>query len=870
MQFANILGVLAASLFFTAAAAQAQPQSSAQQRCITAVNEAAAKVAKLQGKENYGCLRLATAASMATDGDTCMRADLRSRIAKARSKVLITAGQTCASGPDFGFTDVDTITDAAVDQDIALVGDFFSDDLASGALLSDSNRDGARCQTTALRAADGAMKAKLKAFGKCLKLGLKQGTIVEADDIAGCIGVAGGHITASAGKTLDKLAKAVTDKCAGQTASAAFAGSCASSANTATLSSCLQTAVECRFCTMTADMFSLDFDCDGFDDGIVNGSCGSGISVSTTTTVPFDTVCGNDADEAIAAEFDLLVEATNCTFDCLFDGDLPGCVGTCVSGATGLSPDCALCYGQSSQCGIGACTVECAADQSAPECTACLDVNCIPAFDVCSGVPIIVTTTLFVSTTTTTTTTLDTVTTTTTSAPTTTTTLPLAGFCTGEADTIIRETADVDDATRTCTFSCLSAPDVAVCIGACVATETGLTSDCALCYGESAECGIMNCAALCAADPNGEPCLSCVQANCSAAQNACIGTPPTTTTTLDTTTTTSTTTTIDTTTTTLPAVTGACTNATDDVVHENFVLLDEAVTCTIACLSDPSRESCIQGCLVTSTGATAECSGCYAASSECGLQNCAGQCAIDQSAPPCLACLDTHCFEAFDDCTGFGDPPLPASCSNVTQDGDETDVDCGGTCSACVIGQGCSVVSDCVSGECVGGACSAPTTALAFGSCANGYIDPFSDVDALDLGAFGTGADDGYVVTLPSTTDVFLQLTNQEGSTAIVQAALVSTAGDATSTAAGLATGAVIAGQNGTAGPANVPAGTYYLYVDADTADTFGPYDVCLLAAPTVELGSCVSASVGNGDGNDVELAGVGGDKGFRFVSPSS
>jgi hypothetical protein len=44
----------------------------------------------------------------------------------------------------------------------------------------------------------------------------------------------------------------------------------------------------------------------------------------------------------------------------------------------------------------------------------------------------------------------------------------------------------------------------------------------------------------------------------------------------------------------------------------------------------------------------------------------------------------------------------------MVQDGNETDVDCGGgTCPACAIGKHCKVDGDCASGGCIGGACAA-------------------------------------------------------------------------------------------------------------------------------------------------------------------
>ena len=51
---------------------------------------------------------------------------------------------------------------------------------------------------------------------------------------------------------------------------------------------------------------------------------------------------------------------------------------------------------------------------------------------------------------------------------------------------------------------------------------------------------------------------------------------------------------------------------------------------------------------------------------------------------------------------------IAAHCGNAKKDGDETGVDCGGTCSPCKDGSGCKVAPDCESHVCTGGACLAP------------------------------------------------------------------------------------------------------------------------------------------------------------------
>lgn len=62
-------------------------------------------------------------------------------------------------------------------------------------------------------------------------------------------------------------------------------------------------------------------------------------------------------------------------------------------------------------------------------------------------------------------------------------------------------------------------------------------------------------------------------------------------------------------------------------------------------------------------------------------------------------------------------------CRDRVQDGDETDVDCGGSCQACAAATSCSVPADCQSGACTDGTCGAA-------SCTNGRRDGYeSDVD---------------------------------------------------------------------------------------------------------------------------------------------
>jgi len=89
-------------------------------------------------------------------------------------------------------------------------------------------------------------------------------------------------------------------------------------------------------------------------------------------------------------------------------------------------------------------------------------------------------------------------------------------------------------------------------------------------------------------------------------------------------------------------------------------------------------------------------------------------------------------------------------CSNSVQDGDETDVDCGGSCPGCEVGQTCSVHQDCLSNFCADGVCAATEDADGDGlldevETNTGVFNGVNDTgtDPLNPDTDGDGIDDG-------------------------------------------------------------------------------------------------------------------------------
>jgi Sulfatase-modifying factor enzyme 1 len=99
---------------------------------------------------------------------------------------------------------------------------------------------------------------------------------------------------------------------------------------------------------------------------------------------------------------------------------------------------------------------------------------------------------------------------------------------------------------------------------------------------------------------------------------------------------------------------------------------------------------------------------------------------VDCGGPVCQPCADNKMCQIGTDCadkvcTGAGSGVegtcSAPSCSDGVQNGQETDVDCGGpTCTPCTNGEACLKNTDCASGSCMGKLCVAA-------SCSDGILD---------------------------------------------------------------------------------------------------------------------------------------------------
>jgi cysteine-rich repeat protein len=270
------LGMLVMAAVLAAAPARAQV-SSGDAACIRAFNQAVADVAKAQGKAVSRCLKMFASGALTVPPESCMLADPTGRLARAAAKAVTKVDVACAGGlPDFGVSVLDEAVGHAAVGEIRLLRGAIGPSLDTGLVPRADEADcQARAGATLLACAD----ARRKAFTKCQKSGLSQGSITSAGSLADvCLGVGestqpdpGGKLAA---RCAFKLGQTVAQHCAGVDLAEVFPTCDTTSA--ATLASCLDGESGCQLCQLLNEVDGLARDCDAFDDGdAANGTCGA-------------------------------------------------------------------------------------------------------------------------------------------------------------------------------------------------------------------------------------------------------------------------------------------------------------------------------------------------------------------------------------------------------------------------------------------------------------------------------------------------------------------------------------------------------------------------------------------------------------------
>jgi hypothetical protein len=104
-------------------------------------------------------------------------------------------------------------------------------------------------------------------------------------------------------------------------------------------------------------------------------------SSSESGGAPLVDACLGEADQAILARIDIEMIANGCGTSNV--GDVEGAVA-CVEEQSGISSDCASCFGLTIGCVFDQCLPACF-DATSVECLDCRTTNCDPPFLECSG-----------------------------------------------------------------------------------------------------------------------------------------------------------------------------------------------------------------------------------------------------------------------------------------------------------------------------------------------------------------------------------------------------------------------------------------------------------------------------------------------------
>jgi hypothetical protein len=122
-----------------------------------------------------------------------------------------------------------------------------------------------------------------------------------------------------------------------------------------------------------------------------------------------------------------------------------------------------------------------------------------------------------------------------------------------------------------------------------------------------------------------------------------------------------------------------------------------------------------------------------------------------------LSCLPTCHFDTSKCVTNSTVLELNSSCYDTQKDGDETDVDCGGTCFPCLDGKACAIGNDCQSLNCQAGTCAGANCQDGVKNGLETDVDCGADCPKCDLGK-GCGLDSDCTSTFCNPTTLLCSL----------------------------------------------------------------------------------------------------------------
>lgn len=279
--------------------AAVSPAWASREGCPRAVVEALRTTERLALQQVSACLDRHASDRALHGGDVgaCVTADPAQRVARMTTRLAAVSSSRCGSGPDPAYDPFDTyaardVTRAAgvgAVQGARLARALFADlDTSLATFATDERR--ARCQLAGWRAAARCTTARLDAFHACVAAGLRgqtpPGPILRSTDIASrCLDAPGqpdprGAIAAACGGGRIGIAATLRQGCQDDVTTAAFPG-CSAATSADEMAECIRRASACRVCESINEGAETGINCDRFDDGRDDGSCGCGDGILT-------------------------------------------------------------------------------------------------------------------------------------------------------------------------------------------------------------------------------------------------------------------------------------------------------------------------------------------------------------------------------------------------------------------------------------------------------------------------------------------------------------------------------------------------------------------------------------------------------------
>lgn len=269
----------------------------AEQGCVNVLNKDLSKVDKAATKQISGCLKRHAAGKALDPKDAavdtleeCIVHDGSGKLEKATDKTAADFVKHCGGSafPSFGATDALTVNTAGSQIGVDLVHSVFGPLLDQVGLLPTKSEDkgAANCQAGVWKAVTRCGQTKLKEFLNCKKKEMAgkgvAGPIDSADALRdACLGVGAAGQPDDKGKIAKRcsdpekgIARQVENKCVGENLGTLFPG--CGTTTVAETAVCMDELASCRVCKAINAADGLDRDCDLFDDGALDGSCGCG------------------------------------------------------------------------------------------------------------------------------------------------------------------------------------------------------------------------------------------------------------------------------------------------------------------------------------------------------------------------------------------------------------------------------------------------------------------------------------------------------------------------------------------------------------------------------------------------------------------